>query len=73
LGERPLSPARFYDPERPSQAIAAAPAGDPGFRERVAAYYAALSGGFRERGAELEALTTTDPIARALRAWVAAR
>lgn len=73
LGERPLSPARFYDPERPSQAIAAAPAGDPGFRERVAAYYAGLSGGFRERGAELEALTTTDPIARALRAWVAAR
>ena len=73
LGERPLPPARFYDPEQPSRATAAAPAADPGFHDRVAAYYGGLVGGFRERGAELEPLTTADPIARALRAWVAAR
>jgi uncharacterized protein (DUF58 family) len=73
LGQQPLPPARFYDPERPGQATAAAPAADPGFRARVTAYYEGLSGGFRERGAELEALTTAEPLARALRAWVARR
>lgn len=73
LGDRPLPAARFFDPERPSRAVAAVPAADPGFRDRVAAYYDRLVRGFRERGAELELLATADPLARALRAWVASR
>jgi uncharacterized protein (DUF58 family) len=73
LGRGSLPVARFYDPEVPGRATAAVPDSDPGFGERVAAYYSGLAAGFRERGAELEPLTTEAPIGLALRAWVAAR
>ena len=73
LGLRTLGRARFFDPERPGTEVAAAPDLDQGFKARVATWYETLAGGFRERGAELALLTTRDPIAKALRAWVGTR
>lgn len=73
LGQRPLPPGRYFDPERPGQSTPAAPAHDAGFGRRVAAYYDGLARGFRERGAEIVTLTTADPLGRSLREWVALR
>jgi len=73
LGQRELGRARYYDPERPGSEVAAAPDLDEGFEARVATWYQTLASDFRERGAELAMLTTDDPIAKALRAWVGTR
>ncbi len=73
LGEAALGPARYYDPDSPGGEIAAVPDADPDFRVRVAAWYESLGMELRERGAELALLTTADPIAKALRAWVESR
>ncbi|MEQ9401001.1 MAG: DUF58 domain-containing protein [Longimicrobiales bacterium] len=73
LGRAPLARARFFDPERPREAVPADPAADPGFARRVDAWYDDLAAGFLAAGAEFEPLTTADPLGRALRAWVARR
>jgi uncharacterized protein (DUF58 family) len=72
-GERPAVPGLFFDPERPTHLIAAAPADDPGYARRVAEYYEALSARLRERGVEYVPLTTAEPVEAALAAWVARR
>jgi len=73
LGETAGEPARYYDPERPDHAIAAAPGSDPAFRERVAAYYDELRTGLEERGAEYVPLTTDQPLVSAIGGWLLAR
>ncbi len=73
LGERPLPPGLFYDPENPMRDIQAAPALDPGYSERVAAYYSSIGEGLRERGAEYVPMSTSVPVENALAAWLRAR
>ncbi|HEX8273708.1 MAG TPA: DUF58 domain-containing protein [Longimicrobiaceae bacterium] len=72
-GTRPPEPGRFFDPERPGPGIAAAPAADPGFAERVRAYYNGLAARLRERGAEYVALSTAEPVERGLIRWARSR
>ncbi len=73
LGERGGAAARYFDPERPDDVIAAAPSSDPGFRQRVADYYETLRRGLEERGAEYVPLTTDQPLTSALAGWLTAR
>lgn len=73
LGEVGGEPARYYDPERPSEVVTAAPGADPAFRARVAIYYDELRRGLEERGAEYVPLTTDQPLTSALGAWLLAR
>lgn len=73
LGLAPLPRARYFDPERPAERVPSDPAGDAGFAERVARWYDELAEGFLATGAEMERLTTAEPIGAALRAWVARR
>jgi uncharacterized protein (DUF58 family) len=73
LGQVSLKHARYYDPDHPRADVAAAPGTHEGFKQRVAAWYDILATDFQERGAELVPLTTADPLANALRAWVASR
>lgn len=73
LGEAPLGPGRYFDPESPGQSVDAVPAADPGFRERVAAYYAGVRQGVEAAGAEYVPLTTDMPLVTALGAWLVAR
>ncbi len=73
LGEADAGPARYYDPEAPQRAVDAVPGADPGFRERVDAYYEGIRRGLEERGAEYVALTTTTPLVTAMGGWLMAR
>ncbi len=73
LGETSSGPARYYDPETPQHTTAAVPANDPGFRERVAAYYEGLRQGLEERGAEYVPITTDQPLLTALNGWLMSR
>lgn len=68
-----VGPGRFFDPEHPARELAAAPAADPGYRRRVAAYYDALADRLRERGVEYVPLSTATPVEEALVAWAAHR
>lgn len=80
---RPLTPleagdvdaglATYYDPERPSRTVPADPGADPGYRGRVAAYYATLSDALRKRQVEFVPVLTTTPVERAVAAWVRER
>lgn len=72
-GEEQAGIATYYDPENPSFAVPAAPASDPGYAERVAAYYDGLADGLRERGVEYVPLLTNTPVDRALGAWIRER
>lgn len=69
-GEAAPGPGLFFDPERPSRVLPAAPAQDPGYARRVGAYYASLADRLRERGVEYVPLTTAQPVEEALVAWV---
>ena len=73
LGREGGEAARYFDPERPGRATASAPAEDPGFASRVAAYYEGLRRGLEERGAEYVPLTTDQPLLPALGAWLRPR
>lgn len=73
LGLAPLPRAWYFDPERPSDRVPSEPGTDPTFAARVAAWYDDLATGFLASGAELERLTTADPVGTALRAWIARR
>jgi uncharacterized protein (DUF58 family) len=73
LGISPPDAARYYDPETPGRTIDAVPSDDPGFRDRVAAYYDGLRLGLEERGAEFVPLTTSTPLVTALASWLTAR
>jgi uncharacterized protein (DUF58 family) len=73
LGLAPQPRARYFDPERPTERVPSDPAADPTFAARVAAWYDDLAVGFLSAGAELQRLTTSDPIGNALRAWIARR
>jgi hypothetical protein len=73
LGLAPLPRARYFDPERPAERVPSDPPADPTFAARVAAWYDDLAVGFLSAGAEMERLTTADPIGNALRAWIARR
>lgn len=80
---RPLTPletgdedagiASYYDPERPSATIPAAPGADPGYTARVAAYYARLSDALQQRAVEFVPVLTTTPVERAVGRWIRAR
>lgn len=80
---RPLTPleageedgglATYFDPERPSRSVPGAPGGDPGYRERVAGYYGALSDALMQRHVEFVPVLTTTPVERAVAAWVRER
>ncbi len=72
-GEEPAEPALFFDPEHPTRRIAAAPAADPGYRERVSAYYEAMGERFGERGIEYLPLLTREPVEQALVHWLRSR
>lgn len=72
-GVRAPEPGRFYDPERPGPGIAAAPAADPGYAERVRAWYDALAERLRGRGVEYVPLSTAEPVERGLIRWARAR
>lgn len=73
LGEVDGGAARYFDPEAPERAVDAVPGRDPGFRERVGAYFAELQRGLEERGAEYVPLTTDMPLVTALGGWLMAR
>lgn len=73
IGETAPGPGRFYDPERPTWEIPAAPSTDPGYAARVAEYYAALAASLRGQGVEYVPLSTADPVETALLAWLGAR
>jgi uncharacterized protein (DUF58 family) len=72
-GERAPGPGLFFDPERPSREIAAAPGDDAGYASRVTEYYRGIADRLRERGVEYVPLTTAEPVESALAAWVARR
>ncbi|HEX2189022.1 MAG TPA: DUF58 domain-containing protein [Longimicrobiaceae bacterium] len=72
-GTRPPGEGRFFDPERPGPGIDAAPAADPGYAERVRAYYDGLAARLRERGAEYVPLSTAEPVERGLIRWARSR
>ncbi len=72
-GTRAPGPGLFFDPERPARAFPAAPAEDPGYAARVAAYYDSLAARLRERGAEYAALSTAEPVERGLIRWLRSR
>ena len=63
----------YFDPERPDRRLAAAPALDPGYARRVGDYYASIADRLRERRVEYVPLLTTEPVERALAAWVTRR
>ncbi len=73
LGEASLGPGRYFDPEAPDSVIDAVPGEDPGFRERVSAYYEGLRWGLEAAGAEYVGLTTDMPLITALGSWLVAR
>mgnify|MGYP001814874601 FL=1 len=73
LGEAPLGPGRYFDPEAPTRAVDAVPRDDPAFRERVSAYYDGLRRGLEAAGAEYVPLTTATPLVTALGSWLVAR
>jgi uncharacterized protein (DUF58 family) len=73
LGEVEGGAARYFDPEAPDSAVDAVPGKDPGFRERVSAYFTDLQHGLEERGAEYVPLTTDMPLVSALGGWLIAR
>jgi uncharacterized protein (DUF58 family) len=72
-GEVPAEPGLFFDPEDPGAAVPAAPGADPGYRERVSAYYHGLSKEMAEIGVEYVPLSTRAPLGAALRSWIGAR
>lgn len=72
-GEEPADVATYYDPERPSRSLPAAPGADPGYARRVASYYAALAEALRERGVEYVPVLTETPVERALGSWIRER
>ena len=69
-GEEVTEPALFFDPEHPGRRVAAAPAADPGYRGRIAAYYKVLEESFREHGIEYLPLLTREPVEHALVHWL---
>lgn len=72
-GVRPPGPGLFFDPERPRDALPAAPAADPGYAERVRSYYDSISSRLRERGVEYVPLSTAEPVEHGLIRWLRAR
>ena len=70
LGEAAPGPGLFFDPERPSREIAAAPKLDSGYAARVAAYYDSIADRLRQRGVEYVPLTTARPVEEALAGWL---
>lgn len=80
---RPLTPletgdedpgvASYYDPERPSTTISAAPGADARYADRVARYYTRLSDALRQRAVEFVPVLTTTPVERAIGSWVRGR
>lgn len=72
-GTRAPGPGRFFDPERPGPEVAAVPAADAGYAERVRDYYDALAARLRERGAEYVPLSTAEPVERGLLRWARGR
>jgi uncharacterized protein (DUF58 family) len=73
LGEAPLSPALFFDPERPERPVPAAPASDDGYRSRLDAYYAELAQRLRAHAVEYAELRTDEPVEAGLLRWALAR
>jgi uncharacterized protein (DUF58 family) len=71
LGEREGGDALYEDPERPGLRVPAAPGEDPGYRERLDAYYRALARSFEERGVIWHEVSTAEPLLAVLRRWVA--
>ena len=72
-GRAPLPAARYYDPDAPTEEVAAAPAEDAGYRARVAAYFARLEEALGAGGVETLQLATDTPVERALAAWLTRR
>jgi uncharacterized protein (DUF58 family) len=60
----------FFDPEHSARQVPATPRLDPGYAQRVGAYYAALADRLRQRGVEYLPLSTAQPVEQALVAWV---
>jgi hypothetical protein len=73
LGQASLGPGRYFDPEAPERTVDAVPDADPGFRERVSAYYGGLRRGLAAAGAEYLPLTTDMSLVPALGSWLVAR
>jgi len=72
-GTRPPGAGLYFDPERPGPGTPAAPDADPGYAERVRAYYDGLAARLRERGAEYVPLSTAEPVERGLIRWARTR
>ncbi len=72
-GEEDAGAGSYYDPERPSRVVPAAPGADPGYARRVARYYARLADGLRQRDVEFVPVLTTTPVERAVGAWIRER
>jgi uncharacterized protein (DUF58 family) len=70
LGEGAPGAGRYHDPEMPGREIDADPAGDAGYRGRVAAYYGRLHAVLRELGAEYVACSTELPVEVVLGEWL---
>lgn len=73
VGDGVLGAGRYFDPERPARVIDAAPAEDPGYAARVAAYYSRLELALRELGAEYVPCTTETPVELLLGEWLSSR
>lgn len=72
-GRRSATTARWFDPERPHQAVTASLIEGGTLAERVEAYYSSLARRLEDRGVEYVALFTDEPLERALRRWIATR
>ena len=70
LGEGRSKDALYQDPEDPSVAVPGSPSGDPGYRERLQAYYGALARSLEDRGVTWWEAGTTDPLLPLIRGWI---
>jgi uncharacterized protein (DUF58 family) len=70
LGEGAGGEGLYLDPERRDRAVPGSPATDPGYRERLQAYYGGLREALEDTGIRWREARTDDPLLPLLRSWL---
>ncbi len=70
LGEAVKEEGLYLDPEHPERKVPGSPATDPGYRQRLQAYYGGIREALEDTGIRWREARTDDPLLPLLRSWL---